>query len=217
MVVHRGTSRCRWALLAAVVFAPIPAQAQWVVGAEAGPTYTTWVGSFVEASGIWGAHLAATVEVRVVGAWTVAAAGSWQQKGASRVRMAGASSAYDFKTAHATLPLTVGREIPLSAGWLLIPYAGLAVSVTLECRAKESGVFHFDEDCAVANAKTPDVQLDLPVGLRVARRYTGGARFVVTLRHEFGLTQVLPTLTPTGEAARSGAWALATGFSIPLF
>lgn len=217
--VALGAVRVALCLFTATVVTAVPAPAQWYLGLEAGPTYATWSGSFVEASGIWGARFAVQVEHRFLGRWTVAAAGVWQQKGASNVRARDALVAADFKSSHLAIPVTVGREVPLASGWMVNPHAGVATAVTADCQVKDSATFEFEEDCGVAipATETAAVQLDILVGLRLVRSYPGGARFSAAVRHEVGLTQVLPDLVPSGESARNRSWSFTGGFSLPLF
>lgn len=199
--------------------AATPAGAQWSLGLEAGPTYASWTGSDVRASGIWGAHLAAVLENRVAERWTVIAAGVWQQKGAFDVRTADGSNGTDFKSAHVAFPVTVGWELALSTGWAVTPYAGVAFAVTVDCRTKDPSVFSFEDDCGVATPATElaDVQWDIPLGLRLVRSYPGGSRFIAKVHHEIGVTQLLPNPVAAGETARGRMWLLTGGFSIPLF
>jgi hypothetical protein len=197
--------------------ATTPAAAQWSLGLEAGPTYASWAGSNLQASGTWGAHLAGVLEKRVAERWTVMAAGVWQQKGALDVRTADGSSGTDFKSAHVAFPVTVGWEFALSTGWTVSPYAGVALAVTVDCRTKDRTVFSFEDDCGDATPATElaDVQWDVPLGLRLVRSYPGGSRFITKVHHEVGLTQLLRG--GLSERARGRTWLLTGGFSIPLF
>lgn len=196
-----------------------PAAAQWYVGLEAGPTYATWTGPAVQASGAWGVHLAAVLERRVGESWTVTLSGVWQQKGADDVRTRSLTGPADFKSSHLTLPVAIGRDVSLAVAWTARPYAGIAVAVTVDCQAKDSSVFSFAEDCGVGLPATepPTLQLDIPIGVRLARTYPGGSRFVARVQHEIGMTGLLPKLAQAGAAARSRMWLVASGFSLPLF
>lgn len=197
---------------------PVPGKAQWYLGLEAGATHATWSGSFVEAGGTWGARFALVVEHHVSARWTVAAASVWQQKGASNVRAPGSLDGADFKTSHLAFPVTIAWGFPLGTRWTLIPHVGIAAAVTMDCQAKDTATVEFEEDCGVAipATETADVQVDIPLGLHLVRRYQGGSRFVATVRHEIGVTQVLPNLAPPGESAHNRTWSFTFGFSLPV-
>ena len=211
--------RARSCVLVASLVGTLPAAGQSYLGIEAGPTSATWAGSFVDASRIWGVHIATVLEYHVGARWSVAVAGVWQQKGASGVQTAGGLGPVDFKSSQLALPIVVRRAISVANGWALSPYGGVTFAITTDCQAKDASVFEFEEDCDVAFPRTaaPEVELDVPVGLRLTRTYIGGSRFVASLQYDIGMTNQLPDLVPADRVVRSRTWIVTSGIALPLF
>lgn len=207
------------AITLALPLGPPAASAQWSLGLEAGPTYSTWSGSAVEASGIWGVHFDGSVERRLNARWSVVLASVWEQRGASNVRTTAGTGPLDVKSSHLSLPLTIVHTLRIGASdWSVSPSLGLALAFTVSCRVKPSAVFSFSDDCSsTPETEIPQVQLDVPVGMQLRRTYPGGSQVVVRMQYEVGMTHLLPNALLAGDQAKNRLWMLVSGFRLPLF
>jgi hypothetical protein len=219
--MHRGRPRygidplaLAAALAALPGLGPTAAAGQTYVGLAAGATIARMSGSLVERADVaFGAQVGLDLEIAASPNWLIDAEFMYVQKGVSNVPRG--SDLVDFRHSYLEAPITVNRLFGILGGrWAVSPYLGAAVGLNQGCGVRSLGEFEYS-DC---NETTPGgtarrLEVSLPLGLALRRRYPGGARLAFEARYSLGLTSVLET---TGQTARNGVLALLFSFALPL-
>ena len=207
--------------LSALLIGPVTAQAYF--GITAGPTLSVMTGSFIEQSdGVeWGVEFNGRFETRLFGNTWFRTGLGFAQKGGSKLTLAnGDTETYGFKTAYLRFPLVLRQEFTLGDGpWAIGPYAGFAIGSNSGCSVKPGEELEFPYTCAdsLPGGEVQAIEASIPLGADVWIQFPGASRFLLGVKYEIGLTNVLQEAADAGQAAKHNVFVAYFGFMLPLF
>ena len=206
---------------ALVTLVSVPATAQHF-GLLAGPTFSTLKGSFVDGStgSEVGIIFQFTFDTPLTRNVSLATGLSFVQKGGADLELSPGGQARGFRTMYLQFPLLIRPEFAISENqWFIAPFAGPAIGFGMSCDVKPADRFEFEDSCddTTPGGEQIGIELSVPIGFNIWKRFPGGSRFQFEVRYEAGFTNVLGEASDLGQSARNRVFTAMFGFAFPLY